>query len=266
MGMFSGISSALGAVLNPSALLNVGSSALALGGDIWANEQNRKLAHDQMNTQILMSNTAHQREVDDLRRAGLNPILSAKYGGASTPPGSSAQMINPVNSASRLLNENRLIAEQIDNIEADTAKKESEKNLLDTERDKMSGVDTDKTRQDIAESLTRAGVNTKQLDSMQAQIESLAARVNLDTASAYNLNLDSVVKEIEAQFYHDNPWVKKLDTFGKNAIFDRIKQAADLMLRGRMPKSAPKQSTKSPRNWKSERGTWGDRPPIFLPE
>lgn len=35
------------------------------------------------------SDTAHQREVQDLIAAGLNPVLSTKYGGASTPSGSS---------------------------------------------------------------------------------------------------------------------------------------------------------------------------------
>jgi len=37
-----------------------------------------------------MANTAHQREVEDLRRAGLNPILSANQG-AAVPVGSTGQ-------------------------------------------------------------------------------------------------------------------------------------------------------------------------------
>lgn len=50
---------------------------------------NAEQAQKNRDFQLYMSNTAHQREVQDLQNAGLNPILSANSG-ASTGSGSAA--------------------------------------------------------------------------------------------------------------------------------------------------------------------------------
>lgn len=73
-----------------SALIGANSSAKAQAS---ANQANAQLSQNQMDFQERMSSTAHQREVEDLRKAGLNPILSAN-GGASSPAGSSATMVS----------------------------------------------------------------------------------------------------------------------------------------------------------------------------
>lgn len=79
----------------------IGAGASLLGG-VMSNEASKSSAQEQMRFQAQqtadqmafqerMSNTAHQREVADLRAAGLNPILSVNRSGASSPVGSSAQ-------------------------------------------------------------------------------------------------------------------------------------------------------------------------------
>ena len=66
-----------------------GSILGGIGGALLGGAFGQRQASKQMDFQAQQSASAHQREVKDLRAAGLNPILSASKGGAgaSTPTG-----------------------------------------------------------------------------------------------------------------------------------------------------------------------------------
>lgn len=66
--------------------------ALGLIGAKRTSDASAKAASTNREWQEELSNTAHQRQVKDLKKAGLNPILSAGGSGASTPSGSMANV------------------------------------------------------------------------------------------------------------------------------------------------------------------------------
>lgn len=87
MGFFSGILKPIAEIAMP-----ILGGILGNKGANDRNDQQIAMTREQMEWQQNMSDTAHQREMLDLSRAGLNPILSGR-GGASTAGGGQAPQL-----------------------------------------------------------------------------------------------------------------------------------------------------------------------------
>lgn len=101
MGIINSALGALGSTYSSSGWNTSHSEGGTMGSGASVTEFNREMmkaqqafnsaeAQKQRDWQERMSNTAYQRAIEDMKKAGINPILAYQQGGATTPGGSAA--------------------------------------------------------------------------------------------------------------------------------------------------------------------------------
>lgn len=142
--------------MNPSAALAAVSGDWATAASVVAsqqgvasaNEANRDMAQQQMSFQANMSNTAYQRQVADLIKAGMNPALAYGAGGASSPVGASANIMDEISPSIQTAFQSKRIKAEIDNMEATNDNLRKQNQNLGEQNENLK-VDRDKTKSDI---------------------------------------------------------------------------------------------------------------------
>jgi len=205
MGMFDGITSAVGDVAKTgfSSLLGglVGGVGSYLGQQS-ANQATAQMSKDQMAFQERMRETSYQTAVEDLKKAGLNPMLAYQQGGAGNQPGAAAQMQNAVGAGVSSAQEGISKYQQLQNMT-------SQQELLHSQIDDTNAAAALKRATAITEAY-RPGLT-------QAQTNSILQQAGLYTAQTRQTSALSALYEKGKGPTTDRPYYQDIKTFLRDA-------------------------------------------------
>jgi len=168
-----------------------------------------------------MASTAHQREVKDMLKAGLNPILSASKHGASVAPSPVAHAVESRATASALQarqiqQQERLVDAQVNDINSAARLKQ-----VEAQEKMMSQSDRMGTIRETLNNLVKQGQMTDaQKKKVEKEILKVEAETNLVKLHGKHSALGLNQAEAESEFYESSgqmsKWLEMLRMLGIN--------------------------------------------------
>ncbi|MGL6174058.1 MAG: hypothetical protein ACRC1P_05565 [Cellulosilyticaceae bacterium] len=187
----------------------VGGASNAMG-QAQANAANSAEAQKNRDWTERMSNTAYQRQVADMRAAGINPMLAMGGSGASTPTGSTAthqntmgEMSKSISSSAQKLVDYKMAKKQLElaDIQANQMKTDQLKSLaeikaIETNTELSSSRNIGQIEQNKSE-VIRQGLLANQAREVNARIDSTRVQTELNRATTAKARLQIIEQELK---------------------------------------------------------------------